>query len=448
MVNIICKMAYDNLRSSEVDRELQAQVSDSDDSLASQTDFEDLFGDDSDADPPYNPQNDTISEVSDNDDDVDLVNIPSTSKHNRPRPRQIDRSVLSSSSNESDGEDNIDNDIWISMNESRPNNFIHDFEYHETPGPKHCPPVDSRPIDYFRLFFTESLLGIFVTETNRYANQVIQSLPETSPRSRKNDWIPVSLNEMMAFIAVIINMGVVRKPTIPSYWSKSESLATPWFGKMFKRNRFQLILSFFHIVDNSTLPTVNQPDYDGAQKFQPLVDHCNRLFKHFYTAHQQLSVDESLIGTKSQTALTQYLPNKHHHRWGIKLWVLCDSVSNYCLSMFCYKGKKSNNDEIKRYGLGYSVVTGLLRACNYLNKGFHIFADNFFTSVPLVKMLYSLKTYFTGTVRKNKKNLPDGVKQTLQVGQKLYYRQGNMVAFSYRQKKITEKAGYNLVYKN
>jgi hypothetical protein len=22
----------------------------------------------------------------------------------------------------------------------------------------------------------------------------------------------------------------------------------------------------------------------------------------------------------------QYLPNKHHHRWGIKFWMLCDSV--------------------------------------------------------------------------------------------------------------------------
>lgn len=208
---------------------------------------------------------------------------------------------------------------------------------------------------------------------------------------------------------------------------------------MFTRNRFQQLLASFHIVDNSKLPKPNQPGYDATQKFAPLIEHCNRLFKFFYTAHQQLSIDETLIGTKSQTAITQYLPNKHHHRWGIKLWVLCDSVSNYCMSMMCYKGKKGNSEETKTYGLGYAVVTALLRVCNYFNKGFHVFTDNFFTSVPLVKKLYELKTFFTGTVRKNKKGLPDGVKQNLQVGQKKYFKQGKIVAFAYREKKSQKK---------
>lgn len=193
------------------------------------------------------------------------------------------------------------------------------------------------------LYRSESLhlINIFVIEANRYTSQVIATISDNiSLRSRKRNWIPVGLNEMRAFIAVVLNMGVIRKPTIPSYWSTKDTQATPWFSKMFTSNRFQLLLSFFHIVDNSKLPTSNHPDYDASRKFKPLTEHCNRLFKFFYTGHQQLAVDESLIGTKSQTAITQYLPNKHRHRWGIKLWVLCDSISNYCLSMICYKGKK------------------------------------------------------------------------------------------------------------
>lgn len=50
------------------------------------------------------------------------------------------------------------------------------------------------------------------------------------------------------------------------------------------------------------------------------------------------SVDESLIGTKSHSALTQYLLNKKHHKWGIKFWMLCDSVIYYCLEFYCYRG--------------------------------------------------------------------------------------------------------------
>lgn len=232
-------------------------------------------------------------------------------------------------------------------------------------------------------------------------------------------------------------MGLINKPTIRSYWARSSSQCTSWFGKMFTRNRFQALLAFFHIVDNSRLPKANENGYDPTQKFQPLVDHCNRMFIQHYTAHQQLSIDESLIGTKSKTSLTQYLPNKHHSRWGIKLWVMCDSVSKYCLSFFCYKGKKSNDnrEELKKYGLAFLVVTNLLKACNYLKKGYHVFADNFFTSIPLVSHLYNLETFFTGTVRKNKKGLPPQVKERLQVGQSVYMKQNKTVALAYRQKK-------------
>lgn len=108
------------------------------------------------------------------------------------------------------------------------------------------------------------------------------------------------------------------------------------------------------------------------------------------------------------------------------------------MSMLCYKGKKdssTNKDSQKLYGLGYVVVTSLLQPCNYLNKGFHVFCDNLFTSVSLVKQLYNLQTFLTGTVRKNKKHLPNGVKERFEVGGKKYYRNGNVAALTYRQKK-------------
>lgn len=120
------------------------------------------------------------------------------------------------------------------------------FSCNETPGPKHCPPVESKPIVYFNLFFTEILLNIFVTETNRYANQTTTELADNlSPQRRKQNWAAVGLIEMKAFIAVILNMCLIRKPTIPSYWSTKDSQATPWFRKMFTRNRFQVLLAFF-----------------------------------------------------------------------------------------------------------------------------------------------------------------------------------------------------------
>jgi len=104
--------------------------------------------------------------------------------------------------------------------------------------------------------------------------------------------------EIKAFIAVLLNMGLNKKATIEMYWSKKLSQETPWFGKMFSRIRFETILKFFHMVDTRNLPKPKQPGYDPCAGFSPLIDYANRMFRHYYTPNQQLSIDESLIGTK------------------------------------------------------------------------------------------------------------------------------------------------------
>lgn len=43
----------------------------------------------------------------------------------------------------------------------------------------------------------------------------------------------------------------------------------------------------------------------------------------------------------------------------------------------------------------------------------HALTDNFFICASLIKRLCELKIFFTGTVRKNKIGLLDGIKQNL-----------------------------------
>jgi hypothetical protein len=43
------------------------------------------------------------------------------------------------------------------------------------------PPPESSPIAYFHLFFTDMILTLMVTESNRYAQQVISSKLEMFP---------------------------------------------------------------------------------------------------------------------------------------------------------------------------------------------------------------------------------------------------------------------------
>ncbi|KAG8335548.1 zinc finger protein [Homalodisca vitripennis] len=365
-----------------------------------------------------------------------------TSTTEQTRPIGQGRPVFSSSDSEDDSNDliyaNQHQYVWKKINNTSTRPLTHNFQYMECSGPKHCPPLNASAIDYFNLFFTHSLLSLFSRETNRYSEQLLAKQDQLSPHSRLRAWVPTTVLEIKAFIITILNMGLIQKPTMKSYWTDCTNQSTPWFKRMFTRNRFEVLLSCFHMVDNTRLPKSNEPNYDPSQKFQPIIDHCNQTFPHFYVPHEQLSIDESIIGTKCQTKMMQYLPNKHHNRWGIKLWVLCDSVTNYCLSFYCYKGKSANpqeQNEVKEKGLAHVVVSKLLAIGNYLGKGFHLFTDNFYTSVPLMDWLYKNKTFMTGTVKRDRKHLPNEIKTKIDVGCSVYCQEKNtsLVALGYRQ---------------
>lgn len=201
-------------------------------------------------------------------------------------------------------------------------------------------------------------------------------------------------------MAVLLNLGLNKKPTIYSYWWTNLSQYSPWFGNMFTHNRFQAILQFFHMADSNDLPTPGQPDYDPCARFNPLVEHMNRLGKHYYTPEKQQSIDESMVGTKTHSQLLQYMPKKHH-RFGIKLWIL---------------SKGPEKQQIKENGLAYTVVVKLLEFGDFLNKGYHIFVDKFFMTMKLARYLYSKCTFITGTLRKNRKGIPPDMKEKFDVG--------------------------------
>ncbi|XP_049844055.1 piggyBac transposable element-derived protein 4-like [Schistocerca gregaria] len=188
--------------------------------------------------------------------------------------------------------------------------LTHPFQ--ELPGPKHMPPVGSPVIEYFNLFFTTTLLQLIVTDTDHSAKQFITKHATLSKPYKK--WKNVTSTEVRGFIACLLNMGLNKRPTMLSYWSTKPSQAFSWFGKMFSAHQFRHLMKFFHFVDSEKCPAPGHPHYDPCIRYQPSVHHANNIFRHHYTPHEQLSIDESLVCTKCHTSLLKYLPNKHHHQ--------------------------------------------------------------------------------------------------------------------------------------
>ncbi|XP_035739231.1 piggyBac transposable element-derived protein 1-like [Vespa mandarinia] len=77
-------------------------------------------------------------------------------------------------------------------------------------------PSQSKLIEFFELFFDSTLWELIVDETNKYA-EYSRFSPRELKSFEREIWTPVTVLEMKAFIAVLLEMGITRKPNIRSY---------------------------------------------------------------------------------------------------------------------------------------------------------------------------------------------------------------------------------------
>ena len=96
-----------------------------------------------------------------------------------------------------------------------------------------------------------------------------------------------------------------------------------------------------------------------------------------------------------------------------------------------YTGASDNG---AKHGLATRVVFDLM--VPYLDKGYHMYVDNFYTSLKLIQELEKGKTYACGTVCINHREFPKAFKvANLDVGSSTYIRMRNIVAVHWKDKK-------------
>ncbi|KAK3709623.1 hypothetical protein RRG08_003928 [Elysia crispata] len=84
----------------------------------------------------------------------------------------------------------------------------------EFSGPVHDLPVDSGPLDYFKLFFPDSVLNMIVEETNRYAQQ-----QQEAKGAEWMYWKPATLSDIRKYIYTLITFGHHQVPELSLIWS-------------------------------------------------------------------------------------------------------------------------------------------------------------------------------------------------------------------------------------
>jgi len=261
-------------------------------------------------------------------------------------------------------------------------------------------PDEPKPVDFLSLFLHDELIDILVRETNRYATQHLASV-QLGPQSRSHMWTPTTVPEMKLFLAMTMLMGVVHKPTIDMYWTKSSLFATPVFGNLLCRNRYCLILKFLHFSNNDDMPDKNDADYDRLFKVREVYDILTSGFATAYTPGRDVCIDEGMIRWFGRGFRT-YLPSKRA-KYGMKAYKLCED-SGYTHRFELYTGQARASADSHEYSTLEHLVLDLMSGL--LNQGRVLYMDNYYNSPALAKLLYEQKTHVVGTLRMNRKGVP------------------------------------------
>lgn len=142
--------------------------------------------------------------------------------------------------------------------------------------------------------------------------------------------------------------------------------------------RFSFLLSNLHLNDNILMPKKDFEGYDTLYKIRPYIEMLRQNYNSFYKPTKIQPIDESMVKYKRRISFKQYMPQKPIKR-GYKIWVRADKEGYLC-DFQIYTGKEGNKIE---HNLGERVVTDLTEELQ--GKGYHVYFDNFFTSVHLVE---------------------------------------------------------------
>lgn len=187
---------------------------------------------------------DSPSESDSDDTDSESDYGPTHDNQSSEAGDESDVSVMHDSDSEFEDEANVEappenhqqDQPWISLGEEEWNPDWLD-EYDDQPKLLFDADNGTKPVDFFYRYFPEDLFDTFATQTNLYARQYRQRIGVLQQHSRFNKWRETNSDELKAFTALQIAMGLVSKPALPMYWEGNWLLGTPGFGSVMSRNR-------------------------------------------------------------------------------------------------------------------------------------------------------------------------------------------------------------------
>ena len=245
------------------------------------------------------------------------------------------------------------------------------------------------PLSAFRLFVDEPM----IRSIQRHTNSHIQATE--SPAS------PVTPDHLEQFIGLQIARGVLcaSNTSVKALWDKQ--WGPPLFSNTMSRNLFECTMQNVRFDDRQRRRCRLREDRFClvSEVWDSFVTNCQRC----YIPSAELTIDEQLFPCKTRCPFTQYMASKPD-KFGLKFWFLVDNNSKYLYNARPYLGR----DPTRRAGndVPHDVCMKLMQPL--YDMGYNVTTDNFFSSLKLANALAEKNTSIVGTVRRQRREIPDG----------------------------------------
>ena len=277
------------------------------------------------------------------------------------------------------------------------------------------------PIQVFEKIWDDQVMEMIITSTNNYGIKLCNQTRPHTRHSRKANFKNTDMTEMRKFLGLCLLQSQLKFSSIRKLFSIDALHYHPAFPSQMSGRRFEQILRCFCVEEENS--------NDPLRKIKIFLDLLIQKFANAYSPNEALSLDESLILFRGRLYFRTYMKGKKA-KYGIKLYELC-SAQGYVLNIEIYKGYRENDENMTTIE---SLVMRLMQS--YLNKGHHLFMDNYYNSLPLSNKLLSKKTHVTGTLRANRKGLPQEItRRKLRRGEHVWRRQNETYVSKWKDKR-------------
>ena len=261
----------------------------------------------------------------------------------------------------------------------------------------------------WRLFMTDEMLEKLVEYTNYQINKTISKLDKVAIEKYSCYIKPTSVEELTAFIGLLYARGLLQMSNQRYSYLFHEFIGHPVFGATMSCRRFAFLNSNIRF-DNVDTRQERFPQ-DRFTAMRDLFEEFNNRCSLVLQPDDFLAIDETLYGCRNQISFKQYNSSKPQ-KYGL-LFKSVNAVSYpFTFRTSVYSGKPTGNP-------GPYYITGITPTVKSLVNqlsiyvdldGRNITMDRLYTSYELFQWLLEKKITAVGTIKNNRKCIPNEIK--------------------------------------